>query len=117
MGITKLLKTKVGQVACGFWRFNPVIAFIPPWWLQDGFAMTLYTAWVGRRVEFPRLAYQEYVFAGAGNVPIFGQWVVPPQAKGTIVATYGITGSLANQTYLHLLAFWAVQRGYGVGAV
>ncbi|WP_247218995.1 alpha/beta fold hydrolase [Synechococcus sp. C9] len=78
--------------------------------------MTLYTAGLSRHLEvkLPRLAYQEYVFSGAGGVPIFGQWVVPRQTKGTIIATYGITGSLADQKYLHLLAYWAVQRGYGV---
>lgn len=78
--------------------------------------MTLYTARATQRMGawLPHINYQDHIFMGYEGVPIFGRWVVPKQAKGTIIATYGITGSLANQTLLHLLAVWAVRRGYGV---
>ncbi|MEN9218632.1 MAG: alpha/beta fold hydrolase [Gloeomargarita sp. DG_2_bins_126] len=78
--------------------------------------MTLYATWATRQLHqhLPPLHYQNHIFTGYQGVPIFGQWLVPPAAKGTLIATYGITGSLANQTLLHLLAYWALQRGYGV---
>ncbi|MEN9217077.1 MAG: alpha/beta fold hydrolase [Gloeomargarita sp. HHBFW_bins_162] len=78
--------------------------------------MTLTTTWATRRLSnhLPNINYQNHIFNGYQNVPIFGQWAVPPKAKGTIIATYGITGSLDNQTFLHLFAYRAWQRGYGV---
>ncbi|APB34244.1 alpha/beta hydrolase [Gloeomargarita lithophora Alchichica-D10] len=78
--------------------------------------MTLYTTWATRQLDrfLLRLEYQDYIFTGYEGVPIFGRWSVPPGAKGTIIATYGITGSLENQGLLYLWAYRAFERGYGV---
>lgn len=81
--------------------------------------MTLYTALVAHRtweqtVNLPPVLYQDHIFAGHGGVPLFGQWATPPSAKGTIIATYGITGSLENQWLLKILGRKAYRRGYGV---
>ena len=93
--------------------------FRPPWYLKNGLAMTLYVDQVGRRIgsnplNLPPVPYQDHIFTGQGGVPLFGRWAAPAQAKGTIIATYGITGSVDNQWYLKLLGRKAYQRGYGV---
>ncbi|MFM7425478.1 MAG: YheT family hydrolase [Elainella sp.] len=91
----------------------------PPWALQNGLAMTLYTAlrmsriWQRYTVE-PEPPYQPQIFTGADQVPIFGRWVAPAQAKGTIIATYGITGDLDNQWFLQILGRKAYARNYAV---
>ncbi|MCS7292205.1 MAG: alpha/beta fold hydrolase [Gloeomargarita sp. SKYBB_i_bin120] len=87
--------------------------FIPPWWLRDGWAMTIFTALASGWLT-PRLAYREHVFTGDGGVPLFGLWAKPTQAKGTLVATYGMIGDLRQPGFLHWLAYRAVQRGYAV---
>ncbi|PSN16764.1 esterase [filamentous cyanobacterium CCT1] len=93
--------------------------FLPPWFLQNGLAMTLYTAlladqpWL-RSLDLPSVPYQDHVFKGHGNVPIFGRWAVPNRSKGTVIATYGITGSLENQWQLEILSRKAYHRGHGV---
>ncbi|PSR18345.1 esterase [filamentous cyanobacterium CCP3] len=93
--------------------------FLPPWFLQNGLAMTLYTAlladqpWL-RSLDLPAVPYQDHVFKGHGNVPIFGRWAVPNRPRGTVIATYGITGSLENQWQLEILSRKAYHRGYGV---
>ena len=76
--------------------------YAPPWWLKNGLAMTVYIArWGGRNWErtttLPEPAYTETIFTGAGGVPIYGWMAIPQDPKGTIVATYGITGCLADQ--------------------
>lgn len=81
--------------------------------------MTLYTALqVSRRWQAlttaPEPPYQSQIFRGAGGVPIFGQMSIPARAKGTIVGTYGITGSLDNQWFLSLLRRKACAQGYAV---
>ncbi|WP_017298358.1 YheT family hydrolase [Nodosilinea nodulosa] len=93
--------------------------FTPPWFLQNGLAMTLYTALVANQtwpqsIDVLPVAYQDQIFVGHGNVPIFGRWAVPKQPRGTIVATYGITGSLDDQWQLEILGRKAYQRGYGL---
>lgn len=97
-------------------------SYVPPWWLKDGLAMTLYTGLrAGRNWETlisdPEPPYQDMIFTGAQGVPIFG-WVAVPsikgQLKGTIVATYGITGTLENQWLLRLLARKAFAQGYAI---
>jgi uncharacterized protein len=81
--------------------------------------MTLYAAlgmsrdWEKHTIE-PEPIYQEHVFTGDGGVPIFGIVAIPPQAKGTIVATYGITGTLENQWFLRILGRKAYAQGYAV---
>ena len=93
--------------------------FTPPLLLQSGLAMTLYTALLAPRIwdqtlQLPPLPYQDHIFTGQGGVPIFGRWVGFPRCRGTIIATYGITGSLDNQWFLEILARKAHHRGYGV---
>jgi predicted alpha/beta-fold hydrolase len=95
------------------------VSFLPPWYLRSGLLMTLYIALVAqhrwpRTIQLPPVAYQDHIFTGQGQVPLFGQWATPPRAKGTIIATYGITGSLENQWYLGILGRKAYHRGYGV---
>ena len=93
--------------------------YIPPFGLSNGLAMTLYTAlqvsrrWQTLTVE-PEPSYFPHVFTGANGVPIFGQVAIPPHAKGTIVGTYGITGSLDDQWFLSILRRKAVAQGYAV---
>jgi predicted alpha/beta-fold hydrolase len=93
--------------------------FIPPWYLANGVSMTLYSAIVARRtwastINLPGVPYQEQIFTGYGGVPIFGQWATPTAARGTIIATYGITGSLPDQWLLTILGRKAYRQNYGV---
>jgi len=97
---------------------NPV-PFIPPWALQQGLPMTLYTAlWASRRWEesitAPEPAYQPHIFSGAGEVPLYGLVARPDRPKATIIGTYGITGTLENQWFLKLLGRKAVAQGFAV---
>ncbi|WP_448572975.1 YheT family hydrolase [Trichothermofontia sp.] len=91
----------------------------PPLALRQGLAMTLYTAlWLGKRwqtqVQEPEPNYQDAYFRGAQAVPIFGRVAIPPCPQGTIVATYGITGSLEDQWYLKILGRKAFAQGRAV---
>jgi len=93
--------------------------FIPPWYLRSGLMMTVYMARGANRhwqdtLTVPPVSYQDRVFQGHQGVPIFGQWACPPGARGTVIATYGITGSLDNQWFLHILGRKAHQRGLAV---
>ena len=93
--------------------------YTPPKLLANGLVMTLYTAlWASRKWEStisdPEPSYLERVFIGAGGIPILGILAIPEHPKATIVATYGITGSLDNQWYLKILARKAYARGYAV---
>lgn len=94
-------------------------AYLPPFGLNQGLAMTLDTAlWKSRdwqnSTPYPEPPYQDQVFSGAQNVPIFGQFAIPDNPRGTIVGTYGITGSLDNQWFLKLLGRKAYAQGYAV---
>ncbi len=94
-------------------------SFAPPWFLQNGLAMTLYISLVANQtwpqsIDLLPVAYQDHIFTGHGDVPIFGRWAVPPRPKGTIIATYGITGSLEDQWQLEILGRKAHQRGYAM---
>ncbi len=96
---------------------NPT--FQPPWFLKNGLAMTLYVAlWTKRRwektVSSSEPPYQEMVFRGANDVPIYGWMAIPDRPRATIVATYGITGTLDNQWFLRILGRKAFERGYAV---
>ena len=101
----------------GYSMPNP--PYTPPWPARNGLAMTLYTALLASRrwertiVETEPL-YQAKIFAGANNVPIFGWVAIPENPRGTIVGTYGITGSLDNQWFLRVLGRKAFARGYAV---
>ena len=81
--------------------------------------MTAYTALRASRswkktITEPEPLYQEKIFVGAGEVPIFGIVAIPENPRGTIVGTYGITGDLDNQWFLRLLGRKALARGYAV---
>lgn len=94
-------------------------AYTPPWYLQNGLAMTIYTArWGGRNwqntTDRPEPPYQEKIFTGAQGVPIFGLVAIPDNPCGTIIGTYGITGDLDNQWFLRLLGRKAFAQGYAV---
>ncbi|NET40772.1 YheT family hydrolase [Okeania sp. SIO2B3] len=94
-------------------------SYTPPWFLKNGLAMTLYAAfWTPRFWEetttFPKPSYQEKIFIGANDVPIFGWMAIPENPKGTIIGTYGITGELDNQWFLKLLGRKAYAQGYAV---
>lgn len=94
-------------------------AYIPPYWLRNGLAMTVYTAiWASKDWEsttpHPEPPYRETIFTGAENVPIFGWVAIPENARGTIIGTYGITGDLENQWFLRLLGRKAFAQGYAV---
>ncbi len=91
--------------------------FNPPFWLKNGYLMTLYTVWVASKhwettISCPRPPYQSHIFEGA--IPLWGIMACPRQPKGTIIGTYGITGNLANQWFLSLLGRKAYGRGYAV---
>ncbi|AGF51630.1 slr0264 [Synechocystis sp. PCC 6803] len=94
--------------------------FTPPWYLSSGLAMTLYTAFVAnqRCLNSARTREPEYisqVMTGSQGVPLH-VWrsPIPSQAKGTLIATYGITGSLEDQGFLRQWGRWAYERHYDV---
>ena len=96
--------------------FNP--SFEPPFLLDNGFLMTIYSAFRSSKVWEDTLvetepAYKKVVFRD-GEVPLFAWVAIPPNPKGTIVATYGITGTLDNQWFLRILGRKAYQQNYAV---
>ena len=80
--------------------------------------MTLYVAmrsrqiWQDTLVE-PEPHYQKVIFS-QGEVPLAGWVAVPDRPKGTIVGTYGITGTLENQWFLRILGRKAYAENYAV---
>jgi hypothetical protein len=94
-------------------------SFLPPWGLRNGFAMTVFIAlqasrqWKQWTID-PEPPYRSQVFLGQGNVPIFGWVAIPESPKGTIVGTYGITGTLENQWFLQILGRKAFAQGYAI---
>ncbi|HEY9612628.1 MAG TPA: alpha/beta fold hydrolase [Allocoleopsis sp.] len=98
---------------------KPNPSYTPPWWLQNGLLMTLYTALRASRhwektTSATEPMYQKRIFMGAGGVPIFGIVAIPENPQGTFVSTYGITGELDNQWFLRLLGRKAFAQGYAV---
>ncbi len=97
----------------------PNHSYSPPAFLKNGTAMTVYAAlrmpksWE-KTIAVPEPSYQETTFTGINDVPIFGLVAIPEKPRGTIVATYGITGTLENQFYLKLLGRKAYSLGYAV---
>ena len=94
-------------------------AYTPAWFLKNGLSMTLYAAlWTSRHWQKtaidPEPPFQEKTFTGTGGVPIFGLVAIPSKPRGTIIGTYGITGTVENQWFLQLLARKAFARGYAV---
>ncbi len=95
-------------------------SFNPPWYLSSGLAMTLYTAFVAndlclRSAQQGEPQYIAQVMTGSQAVPLY-TWrsPMPAGAKGTLILTYGITGSLEDQGFLRQWARWAHERNYGV---
>ncbi len=93
--------------------------FQAPWQLANGLTMTVHAAlrasktWEQYTIE-PEIVYQEHIFRGAAGVPIYGRLAIPPHPRGTIVATYGITGNLDNQWFLQILGRKAYAQGWAV---
>ncbi|MBT9311320.1 YheT family hydrolase [Leptothoe kymatousa] len=90
-----------------------------PWPLNNGLLMTIYAGlWAQKNwqstLSEAEPVYQETTFTGAQDVPIFGLVAIPPNAKGTIIGTYGITGDLDNQWFLRVMARKAYAQGYAV---
>jgi hypothetical protein len=95
------------------------IRYQPPLAIKPGLSMTLYTALLANRnrkkvLPVSESSYQEVIFNGYGEVPLFGQINIPQVAHGTLIATYGITGTLGNQWFLHILREKALNRDYAV---
>jgi uncharacterized protein len=93
--------------------------YFPPWFLRNGLAQTLYSAlWTSRHWQTtladPQPAYRPHIFSGQGEIPIYGWLAIPDHAHSTIIATYGITGSLENQWYLQILGRKAFAQGFAV---
>lgn len=100
--------------------------YLPPWYLRNGIIHTVAaTYWYGKRWEiwknqvswvqsYPSLPWQEKVFLGAEDVPLWGKWVCPPDACGTIILNYGITGDAEQAWYAHLTAYKAYAQGWAV---
>lgn len=91
----------------------------PPLLLRSGLAMTLHAAFVSSRrwshtVAASEPDYQAHQFHGKDQVPLFGWVAIPPNAKATWVATYGITGTLEDQPMLRALGRKAYDQGYAV---
>ena len=81
--------------------------------------MTLYIGQIARKIwptslTAPPVAYHSQVLEGFERVPIFSQWACPESARGTVIATYGITGSLENQWILEILGRKAHARNLAV---
>lgn len=97
--------------------FHPT--YTPPWFLKNGLLMTLYTAFYSSRVweKFtvePQPPYEEKIFTGAEDVPIFGWVAIPENPRGTIIGTYGIVGSLSDQWFLQVMGRKGFAQGYAV---
>ncbi|BAZ10717.1 alpha/beta hydrolase fold protein [Calothrix sp. NIES-4071] len=94
-------------------------AYHPSWFLHNGFLMTLYVGlrispnWKNYVVD-AEPPYQQHIFTGAQRVPLFGLFAIPPKPRGTIVATYGVTGRLENQYSLQIFARKAYASSYAV---
>ena len=94
-------------------------SYTPPPLLTNGFLITVYAAMKASRdwentLSVPEPFYQEKIFVGAQEVPIFGLVAVPNRPRGTIIGTYGITGDLNNQWFLRLLGRKAFAQEYAV---
>ncbi len=98
---------------------NLTDCYCPSRLLRSGLAMTLYaTFFTSRRwpetVVESEPPYSSYIFLGQGEVPLFAWFAIPPDAKATLIATYGITGCLEDQASLRVWARKAYAQGYAV---
>ncbi len=95
------------------------LSYTPPWGLKNGLSMSFYAGLLAgknweQNVQFPEPTYEEKIFIGAQETPIFGLVAIPENPRGTMVGTYGIVGDLENQWYLQLLGRKAFAAGYAV---
>ncbi|PSO78609.1 MAG: alpha/beta hydrolase [Cyanobacteria bacterium SW_11_48_12] len=102
------------------------VPYQPPWYLKNGLFQTLATSfWYGKSWQrwgngvrwlshLPVVRWQEKVFTGAEDVPLWGLWSCPNPAKATLIINYGITGETDNAWYAHVLARKAYARGWAV---
>jgi uncharacterized protein len=67
-----------------------------------------------RTVALEEPPYQPHLFQGVNQVPLWGWVAIPPGATATLIATYGITGSLEDQGPLRVLGRKAYAQGYAV---
>ena len=93
-------------------------SFSAPLLLNNGLLMTLYSAFRSSKnwqktLKEPQFQYQEVIFT-RGEVPLFAWVAIPENAQGTIIGTYGITGTLENQWFLQILARKAYAQNYAV---
>jgi uncharacterized protein len=93
-------------------------SYSPPWFLDNGFLMTIYVAMRSSKVWQDTITeaepeYHQVVFT-QGEVPLAGWIAIPPNPKGTVVGTYGITGTLNNQWFLRILGRKAYAQNYAV---
>jgi uncharacterized protein len=121
MSVTKVYKSVSIEKSISIFEFHLMKhpLYTPPWALRNGLVMTLHTAFNASRsweqtTPLAEPAYQPQIFLGEGGVPIYGRVAVPDQPRGTIVATYGITGDLDNQWFLRLLGRKAFAQGYAI---
>ncbi len=103
-----------------------MLAYRPPWYLRNGLVQTWFGSsrygdtWnqLGDQVAWlqhlPLIPWQEHIFVGADAVPLWGQWACPSQAQGTLIITYGITGTVHTAWYAQTLARKAYALGYAV---
>ncbi len=93
-------------------------SYSPPWFLNNGLLMTIYVAlhssqnWSDTIIE-TEPEYQKVIFT-EGECPLAGWVAIPPNPQGTIVGTYGITGTLENQWFLRILGRKAYAQNYAV---
>ncbi|MDJ1180488.1 alpha/beta fold hydrolase [Roseofilum sp. BLCC_M91] len=98
----------------------------PPLYFNDGLIQTLVvdywygTTWRkwGDRAPWlrhlPPVPWQEQIFTGAEEVPLWGIWSSPPDAKGTIIFSTGINGIVNNEWYATLLGRKAYHRNFAI---
>lgn len=121
----------LGKLSAQSWRSKLMVGmpYSPPWWLRNGWAMTAYIGRGTQALGAPEPAsspvdYQELDWHGADGVPLCVWGAIAPASKlasplahrapGTIIGTYGITGSLSNQWILQIAGREAIARGYSV---
>jgi uncharacterized protein len=93
--------------------------YAPPAFLKNGLAMTIDTVFRYEEIwketiPYPEPEYRETIFQGKDGVGLYGWVACPPNPKGTIVGTYGITGDLEGSWYLRILGCQALAMGYAV---
>ncbi len=89
----------------------------PPFTLRTGWAMTYFTAQRGLQqwqtwTGLSPVSLQKHIWKGEAKVPLAGGWAMG--TKGTLIATYGITGSLSNQWVLQMILAKAAKAGLAV---